>query len=502
MKFNKALKDDNQSMRSRNQLQQQKVSSPRDYEGHDEHAATTPSPDLNIVPSPCSMNDDEKSAYRERLHMNQKLIAQHFHFATSESAVNTITNNNDDEHGGEGNVAISSHISRITSEDFTRNTSFLKKRERTSMDSGNQGESQQQRPGVEFIRSLVPGFGLDSALIRQARSTENNRQDGHREHLTTQQFDNNSAITDSGLSVATAVVLEQPVTRPSGKKWYRGVKAVTIGGILLVVVAVVLGVAFGVTGGKKANHTSEGPTPAKVTTSFDAFTLNCSVLSSQANPHVITQCHCNGTISKLAPDIAARYDLLMETFVSRVEPNFSFYLESCSPQNQALVWLASGDGLEDGVTEDFSSLRQRYGMALLFVVWNGISWNVNAEWLSSASECTWFGVKCANSEEIVTDIVLSSNKVVGQIPVNVSLFVNLTNLALDGNDLHNSTIPSEIGLLTKLQNLVLSSTSISGTIPAELYNGLGDALEIFQIDNNRMTGTLSTLIGKLFQIGK
>jgi hypothetical protein len=141
-------------------------------------------------------------------------------------------------------------------------------------------------------------------------------------------------------------------------------------------------------------------------------------------------------------------------------------------------------------------------MALLFVVWNGISWNVNAEWLSSASECTWFGVKCANSEEIVTDIVLSSNKVVGQIPVNVSLFVNLTNLALDGNDLHNSTIPSEIGLLTKLQNLVLSSTSISGTIPAELYNGLGDALEIFQIDNNRMTGTLSTLIGKLFQIGK
>jgi Leucine-rich repeat (LRR) protein len=88
----------------------------------------------------------------------------------------------------------------------------------------------------------------------------------------------------------------------------------------------------------------------------------------------------------------------------------------------------------------------------------------------------------------VTDIVLSSNNVVGQIPGDVSRFANLTNLALDGNDLYNSTIPSEIGMLTNLQNLVLSSSNIGGIIPTELYK-LGHALQIFQVDNNKMTGT-------------
>jgi hypothetical protein len=445
-----------------------------------QHAVAAPA----VVMSRSTLDDDKQFIPQENLHLNL-----HLQYAEA----------NKDGHDKSDNVCVASRAGATAVCKSSSTAAALT----TGKSKNHQGEStttdglQSRQPGVQFIRRLAPGLTFDSVMIRQARD---------RLHTPSNQPSTTTpTATDTDTSTATVVAVEQSqFGSASGKKCNRKVIIAAAVISLCVVIAIVLGVVLGTSNRHDSNNNTLGGTTAPqttVTTSFDPFTQNCDILPSQSNPHVITQCHCTGTISKLAPDITNQYNVLTTTFVSSVDPSFNQTLKSCSPQNQALVWLASGDGLPDGWPAKISTMRQRYGLALLFILWNGISWNVNTEWLSSAGECTWYGVKCATSEESVTDLVLSSNNVVGQIPGDVSRLANLTNLALDGNDLSNGTIPSEIGLLTNLQNLVLSSSNISGSIPTELYK-LGHVLEIFQVDNNRMAGTLSTLVGELIQLGE
>ena len=80
----------------------------------------------------------------------------------------------------------------------------------------------------------------------------------------------------------------------------------------------------------------------------------------------------------------------------------------------------------------------------------------------------------------------------------------LENLILSGNLLHGS-IPTTIGLLTKLTTILLYDNHLSGTIPTEI--GLLTNLQVFNIALNAdITGTIPTEISLLtnlleFQVG-
>jgi hypothetical protein len=186
---------------------------------------------------------------------------------------------------------------------------------------------------------------------------------------------------------------------------------------------------------------------------------------------------------------------LTTTFIDTVLHDFNESLHSCSPQNQALVWLASGDGATTP-----GRMRQRYIFAFLFGLWDGPSWSVMDKWLSSVDECDWFGLSC-NSVGEVTNITLSNNNARVDLPPIAALLTPLESLTLDYSTLQGNTIPTEVGLLSNLITLSLDTTGIKGTLPAELFN-LGSTLQIIDFAQNGLSGTIPTLIGKLTNLRK
>jgi hypothetical protein len=119
----------------------------------------------------------------------------------------------------------------------------------------------------------------------------------------------------------------------------------------------------------------------------------------------LMQCECIQKITKWSEDVYSRYQDLLSTIIPEVNPNFSEPATSCSPSNLALIWLAVDD-FSSGTT-DMVTLTNRYVLALLFQTWTGANWKTNDGWLSSQSECTWYGITC--NESAITGIELGEN---------------------------------------------------------------------------------------------
>ncbi len=79
----------------------------------------------------------------------------------------------------------------------------------------------------------------------------------------------------------------------------------------------------------------------------------------------------------------------------------------------------------------------------------------------------WLGVTC--EEDRVAYLDLSENKLTGLIPSELGDLSNLINLILDTNQL-TGAIPDELGNLTNLRWLWLWSNQLTGSIPLELGN--------------------------------
>ena len=56
---------------------------------------------------------------------------------------------------------------------------------------------------------------------------------------------------------------------------------------------------------------------------------------------------------------------------------------------------------------------QRYILALLYVSTGGDEWANNEKWMTSVSECEWYGVSCDSFEGMIDGIDLSNNNLKG-----------------------------------------------------------------------------------------
>ena len=84
-------------------------------------------------------------------------------------------------------------------------------------------------------------------------------------------------------------------------------------------------------------------------------------------------------------------------------------------------------------------------------------------------------------------VLEGQTKLAGQIPTEVGLMSRLTNLQIQKTKL-NGTIPSELGTLTNAKVLLLRRNSLQGTIPSEL--GRLTKLEELYLKNNSLHGTI------------
>ncbi|KAK9217241.1 hypothetical protein WN943_005866 [Citrus x changshan-huyou] len=89
--------------------------------------------------------------------------------------------------------------------------------------------------------------------------------------------------------------------------------------------------------------------------------------------------------------------------------------------------------------------------------------------------------------DILTGIILSSNRFDGVIPTSIANLKGLQVLNLDNNNLQGH-IPSCLGNLTNLESLDLSNNRFSGQIPQQLVELT--FLEFFDVSDNYLTGPI------------
>ncbi|ORY38526.1 L domain-like protein [Rhizoclosmatium globosum] len=116
----------------------------------------------------------------------------------------------------------------------------------------------------------------------------------------------------------------------------------------------------------------------------------------------------------------------------------------------------------------------------------------------------------------LTHLNLAENRLVGCIPVELGMLLNLVRLELNANNL-GGVIPSELGNLSQLRVLNLSKNNLKGCIPSELgklnnlvrlnlsMNELTGALdlcglsnlEVLNVAENNLSGALPSNLGQL-----
>ncbi|KAH9656858.1 Receptor-like protein 6 [Citrus sinensis] len=119
------------------------------------------------------------------------------------------------------------------------------------------------------------------------------------------------------------------------------------------------------------------------------------------------------------------------------------------------------------------------------------------EWLLSDEVATYdYSLKMNNKgqimtydkvPDILTSIILSSNRFDGMIPTSIANLKGLQVLNLDNNNLQGH-IPSCLGNLTNLESLDLSNNNFLGQIPQQLVELT--FLEFFNVSDNYLTGPI------------
>jgi len=139
--------------------------------------------------------------------------------------------------------------------------------------------------------------------------------------------------------------------------------------------------------------------------------------------------------------------------------------DSLSPQYKAYSWLVEKNYEP---TSDILTI-QRYALATLYFATAGAGWHNTSGWMTVDNECSWFGVTACNQRNMVTELALNENYLVGTIPLELSHLRMIESIDLSGNDLYG-TIPTQLGWFEELEWLSLADNFLSGNVPSELGN--------------------------------
>ncbi|KAF3434944.1 hypothetical protein FNV43_RR22031 [Rhamnella rubrinervis] len=165
----------------------------------------------------------------------------------------------------------------------------------------------------------------------------------------------------------------------------------------------------------------------------------------------------------------------------------------------SLFWGSLCSDICFGVESDIYCLRRiKASLEDPFGYLNS-SWNFNNN--TEGFICRFTGIECWHPDESkVLNIHLRDMGLKGPFPMGIENCTSLTGLDLSSNKLYG-TIPSNISdVVHFVTSLDLSSNNFSGTIPANLSNCsyLNDLL----LDHNRLSGQIPPELGLLARIKK
>eukprot|EP00970_Alexandrium_tamarense_P010803 scaffold2238_cov192-Alexandrium_tamarense.AAC.8 len=92
-------------------------------------------------------------------------------------------------------------------------------------------------------------------------------------------------------------------------------------------------------------------------------------------------------------------------------------------------------------------------------------------------------------------LVKESNGLVGTLPFELGELTEMRRLALQRGGLQSS-IPTELASLSKLLVLDIDYNELTGELPIDLFESWLDMKE-FDLNNNRLSGTISSRIGNM-----
>ena len=155
-----------------------------------------------------------------------------------------------------------------------------------------------------------------------------------------------------------------------------------------------------------------------------------------------------------------------------------------------LAWAGAAGLAVEGRSQALEGDKQ--ALIALYNATNGPNWANNHGWLSDEPLSTWFGVHL--NEGRVRMLTLHFNQLTGTLPTELGNLSHLADLILGDNQL-TGPIPAELGSLSSLRRLDFRNNQLTGLIPAEL----GDlaSLTLLDLSRNQLTGPIPAELGNL-----
>jgi len=166
-----------------------------------------------------------------------------------------------------------------------------------------------------------------------------------------------------------------------------------------------------------------------------------------------------------------------------------------SPQERALNWFIDGAGLLIPAPTDCQWDSEFAMLYVLVVIRESLSvqdssWYPHQPLHFAAEACSWARVHCDNGK--VTKLSFNNAALKGTLAAEMSGLVHLKQLDLFSNNGLDSTIPSELGLLSELESFKIHYTALRGTVPTEL--GEMKALREFLLHGTLLTGEMPATV--------
>merc|ERR1719356_2223731 len=98
------------------------------------------------------------------------------------------------------------------------------------------------------------------------------------------------------------------------------------------------------------------------------------------------------------------------------------------------------------------------------------------------------------------ELDIDDNMLTGRIPTEFGKMINAREIDLDCNQL-SGPIPMELGYLDNLLKLNIADNKLTGSLPDELFarDNL-KSLKNLWLSNNSMSGSLTSLLGRLLKL--